>query len=85
MTEVRSKSGLMAKLGILADGTIDACYTGEVGVVLFNFSDEDVIFNRGDKIAQLVTVPIAEIHEYIVVEELEASDRGNGGFGSTGR
>lgn len=82
---IKSKSGLMCKHGIIAgEGTIDSGYTGSIAVALFNLSDDDYYFNRGDKIAQLVIVPCIapELEE---VDELDDSDRGDGGFGSTGR
>ena len=79
-----SKSGIMRSRGIKCTGTIDSGYTGAIGAILFNESDEDARFYAGDKITQLVILkcenPASEI-----VEELEATDRGDGGFGSTGR
>ncbi|MGB5982605.1 MAG: dUTP diphosphatase [Nonlabens sp.] len=84
--QVRPRSGLAAKKGVTvlnAPGTIDADYRGEIGVILVNLSNEDFTIQNGDRIAQLV---IAK-HEHITwhkVEKLNASDRGAGGFGSTG-
>lgn len=84
--QVRPRSGLAIKKGITvlnAPGTIDADYRGEVGVVLVNLSQDDFKITDGDRIAQLV---IAK-HEKVSWEEvdiLEDSDRGQGGFGSTG-
>lgn len=84
MGEIRSKSGLMKKYGITTDGTIDVGYTGSIGVTLFNNSRYDYTVKKGDKIAQLVIVPIV-IPELEEVDELDETERGTGGFGSTGR
>jgi dUTP pyrophosphatase len=84
--QVRPRSGLAAKKGITvlnAPGTIDADYRGEIGVILINLSNEDFIINNGERIAQIV---IAK-HERVAweeTEELSDTDRGEGGFGSTG-
>lgn len=84
--QVRPRSGLAAKKGITvlnAPGTIDADYRGEIGVILVNLSNEDFTIENGERIAQLV---IAK-HERAVFEEvafLSETDRGAGGFGSTG-
>ena len=80
---IKSKSGLMAK-GILTDGTIDEGYTGAIGVVLFNFSETTRVFEKGTKIAQLVVQPV-KYPGMVIVDKLEETDRGDGGFGSTGR
>lgn len=84
MGEIRSKSGLMKKHGITTDGTIDVGYSGSIGVVMFNNSNEFYAVNKGDKIAQLVITPII-IPELELVDELDDTERGEGGFGSTGR
>ena len=81
---VCSKSGLNRFHGITADGTIDEGYTGEIGVTLHNSSDEPYEFKRGDKIAQVVIEPIIRPN-MILVTSLDDSDRGDSGFGSTGR
>lgn len=81
---IRSKSGLMANFGIVTDGTIDEGYTGEISVIMFNLSDLDYKFKKGDKIAQLVVQPVL-YPGMIIVEELEETERGDNGFGSTGR
>lgn len=81
---VKSKSGLMRNLGIITDGTIDSGYTGSVGVTLINTGYSQVIFERSSKIAQLVIHPI-ELPDIVVVNHLEETERGSGGFGSTGR
>ena len=84
--QVRPRSGLAAKNGITvlnAPGTIDADYRGEIGVILVNLSNEDFIINDGERIAQLV---IAQYKQAIwaEVEILDETERGAGGFGSTG-
>ena len=81
---VKSKSGLMVNHHIVTDGTIDAHYTGSIRVKLFNLNRREYRVNAGDKIAQLVIVK-CELPELEVVEELPETDRGDGGFGSTGR
>lgn len=81
---VAPRSGLAAKHSInTGAGVIDADYRGEVKVILFNLSDNDFVIKEGDRIAQLV---IERIYtpEVVVVEKLEESVRGAGGFGSTG-
>ena len=81
---IKSKSGLMVNQGLLTDGTIDSGYTGSIKVKLFNTSPKDYKINAGDKIAQLVIVPCL-LPDLEVVDHLEETDRGDGGFGSTGR
>lgn len=81
---IKSKSGLNAKHGITSDGTIDMGYTGSIKVTLHNHSGYDYKVNKGDKITQLVIQPIFT-PELEVVESLEETERGAGGFGSTGR
>lgn len=84
--QVRPRSGLAAKKGITvlnAPGTIDADYRGEIGVILANLSNEDFVINNGERIAQLV-IAKHERAEWIEVEELSETSRGEGGFGSTG-
>ena len=84
--QVRPRSGLAAKKGITvlnAPGTIDADYRGEIGVILVNLSNEDFIINNGERIAQLV-IAKHERAEWTEVELLSDTDRGEGGFGSTG-
>lgn len=84
---VKSRSGLMRKNSIDTDGTIDADYTGSIGITLINHSGADVYIKRGDRIAQLVIVPclLPRTEDFELVDELEETERGNGGFGSTGR
>jgi dUTP pyrophosphatase len=84
--QVRPRSGLALKRGITvlnSPGTIDADYRGEVGVILVNLSDEDVEIQDGERIAQLVFCKVEQV-ELIPVEMLSDSNRGDGGFGSTG-
>ncbi len=64
---------------------VDRDYTGEVGVVLFNHSDEDFQINKGDRVAQLILEKIVDDAEIAVVETLQQTERGAGGFGSTGK
>lgn len=84
--QVRPRSGLAFKKGITvlnSPGTIDADYRGEIGVILINLSNEDFIIEDGERIAQLV---IAEHQQaaWVEVKELGITERGEGGFGSTG-
>ena len=81
---VKSKSGLMMKRNITTDGTIDCGYTGSIRVKLFNHGENVYRVMKGQKIAQLVIVPIIT-PELEVVDSLEETERGNGGFGSTGK
>lgn len=79
-----STSGLNCKHGITSRGVIDCGYTGSIGVKLYNHSNKDYHFRAGDKISQLVILPTPVV-ETVVVSSLETTDRGDGGFGSTGR
>ncbi|MFY7743661.1 MAG: dUTP diphosphatase [Flavobacterium sp.] len=84
--QVRPRSGLAAKKGITvlnSPGTVDADYRGEIGVILVNLSTDDFIIENGERIAQLI-IAKHERAEWIEVEELSETSRGNGGFGSTG-
>ncbi len=84
---VQPRSGLAAKFGITltnAPGLIDSNYRGEIKVIIQNTGGEDFRINVGDRIAQLVIVPV-EHAEFEAVEELPDSDRGAGGFGSSGK
>jgi dUTP pyrophosphatase len=84
--QVRPRSGLAAKKGITvlnAPGTIDADYRGEIGVILVNLSNEDFTINNGERIAQLV-IAKHERAEWNEVSALSETERGEGGFGSTG-
>ncbi|HTO37201.1 MAG TPA: dUTP diphosphatase [Brumimicrobium sp.] len=85
--QVRPRSGLAIKHGITvlnSPGTVDADYRGEVGVILINLSQSDFIIEDGDRIAQLVFSKVKQA-KWIVVEELTETERGEGGFGSTGK
>ena len=85
--QVRPRSGLAAKFGISvlnAPGTIDADYRGEVKVILVNLSNEPFTVNPGERIAQLVVARYEKV-EWDEVEVLDETERGEGGFGSTGR
>ncbi|MEM6711652.1 MAG: dUTP diphosphatase [Pseudomonadota bacterium] len=84
--QVRPRSGLAAKHGVTvanAPGTIDADYRGEVKVILINLGGEPFTIRRGERIAQLIIAPVIQAG-FVEVTELPASDRGDGGFGSTG-
>lgn len=81
--DVKSKSGLMMKHNITTDGTVDCGYTGSIRVKLFNHSPLRLDVKAGQKIAQLVIKKIIT-PELELVDELDATERGNGGFGSTG-
>ncbi|CAG37336.1 dUTP diphosphatase [Desulfotalea psychrophila] len=84
--QVRPRSGLAIKHGLTvvnAPGTIDADYRGEVGVGLINLGRQAVTIHHGDRIAQLVLAPVLQAR-WTVVTELEATERGAGGFGHTG-
>lgn len=84
--QVRPRSGLAAKKGITvlnAPGTVDADYRGEIGVILVNLSNEAFIIENGERVAQMV-IAKHERAEWIEVEELSNTVRGEGGFGSTG-
>ena len=81
------RSGIAASHGIgvvNGPGLLDAGYRGEIKVILVNHGSEPFTINRGDRIAQLVVVPVA-VQEFVEVDELPPSRRGDGGFGSTGR
>lgn len=85
--QVRPRSGLAFKHGITvlnSPGTIDADYRGEIKVILVNLSKEPFIINDGERIAQMV-IAAHEQAEWEAVDELEETDRGSGGFGSTGK
>ena len=85
--QIRPRSGLAAKHGVTvtnAPGTVDADYRGEICVLLINLSKEPFTINPGERIAQMVIARHEQI-EWEPVEELDATERGAGGFGSTGR
>ena len=85
--QIRPRSGLAAKHGITVlntPGTIDADYRGEIKVILVNLSNEDFVINPGERIAQMVVARYEQV-EWDAVEVLDDTERGAGGFGSTGR
>jgi dUTP pyrophosphatase len=85
--QIRPRSGLAYKHGVTvlnAPGTIDSDYRGEIGVILINHGPEDFQINKGDRIAQAV-LSKAVLANYKQVKELSSTERGAGGFGSTGR
>jgi dUTP pyrophosphatase len=85
--QVRPRSGLAAKHGISvlnAPGTIDADYRGEIGVILVNLSNEPFTIHPGERIAQLVLAQYEQV-EWKLQETLDTTERGSGGFGSTGK
>ena len=81
---LKSKSGLNVKYGITSEGVIDEGYTGQIMVKLYNHSNYPYTVMRGDKITQLVIVP-CEYVDFDLVDDLEDSERGDDGFGSTGK
>lgn len=84
--QVRPRSGLALKYGLTvlnSPGTIDSDYRGEVRVILVNLGSEPYVVRDGERIAQLVVAPVSRA-EFVPKEELAESDRGSGGFGSTG-
>jgi len=85
--QVRPRSGLAFKHGVTvlnSPGTVDADYRGEVSVLLINHGDEPFMIRRGERIAQLVIAAVTQAN-LVVVAALPSTDRGSGGFGSTGR
>ena len=85
--QIRPRSGLAAKSSISVlntPGTIDSDYMGELKVILFNHGDKEFIINNGDRIAQMVLVPILKV-QFEEVQDLPETIRGSGGFGSTGK
>jgi dUTP pyrophosphatase len=84
--QVRPRSGLALKHGLTVlntPGTIDADYRGEIGVVLVNLSQEDFVVNDGERIAQMV-IARHEQGDFVIVDELDETERGAGGYGHTG-
>jgi len=84
--QIRPRSGLALKKGITVlntPGTVDADYRGEIGIILINLSNEDFIVERGMRIAQMIVSPCVQV-ELKVVDDLDETERGAGGFGSTG-
>lgn len=81
---LKSKSGLNVKHGIVSEGVIDEGYTGSIRVKLYNHSNTHYVVNKGDKITQLVILPILK-PELELVDSLEDTERGSNGFGSSGK
>ncbi|MCE0505206.1 dUTP diphosphatase [Roseivivax sp. GX 12232] len=85
--QIRPRSGLALKHGLTlpnAPGTIDADYRGPLGVIVMNAGSETVRLSHGDRVAQMVIAPVVQAH-FAEVAALDATPRGSGGFGSTGR
>lgn len=85
--QIRPRSGLAAKNGVTvlnSPGTIDADYRGEIKVILINLSDENFTISNGDRIAQMIVAPVTQA-KWNISTELSETDRGIGGFGSTGK
>ena len=85
--QVRPRSGLAARHGVTvlnAPGTIDADYRGEIQVILINHGAEPFAIRRGERIAQMVIAPVVKA-ELVLAVSLSTTDRGSGGYGSTGR
>lgn len=78
-----SKSGLNVKNDITSTGLIDEGYSGEIIVKLYNFGKSNYVVRKGDKISQLVIVPV--LYDYEIVDSIEGGDRGENGFGSSGK
>lgn len=84
--QVRPRSGLAAKNGVTVlntPGTIDSDYRGEICIILINLGEKDFSVNNGDRIAQMVIAPVIQA-DFSIVNELSQTERGAGGFGSTG-
>lgn len=82
---LKSKSGLNVKYGIQSEGVIDCGYTGGIVAKLYNHGEFDVHFCKGEKITQLVILPLFYPSGLVEVDKLEDTDRGDNGFGSTGK
>ncbi|GAB1451453.1 dUTP diphosphatase [Draconibacterium sp.] len=85
--QIRPRSGLALKKGITvlnSPGTIDADYRGEVGIILINLSNEDFVIENGERICQMI-IAAHETVQWNLVEKLEETERGEGGFGHTGK
>jgi dUTP pyrophosphatase len=85
--QVRPRSGLSYKTGLMvvnSPGTVDSDYRGELKVILGNLGNKDEVISHGDRIAQLLLAPVIQA-SFIMTEDLSATQRGDGGFGSTGK
>ncbi len=84
--QVRPRSGLAAKNAVTVlntPGTIDSDYRGEIKIILINLSDKDFVVNSGDRIAQMIIAPVIQA-SFEITDSLSETERGSGGFGSTG-
>jgi dUTP pyrophosphatase len=84
--QVRPRSGLALKKGLTilnSPGTIDADYRGEIKIIVINLADNPVVIQNGERIAQIVFAPVVQA-DFTIREDLDPSERGSGGFGSTG-
>ena len=81
---IKSRSSLNVRYGLQSEGVIDCGYTGSILVKLYNFGKKDILIEKGDKIAQLVIQRVIT-PEIDIVDELDETERGDGGFGSTGK
>lgn len=81
---LKSKSGLNVRFGITSEGVIDCGYTGSIIVKLYNHTTQDIRFDKGDKVSQLIILPFASV-SLEQVTSLTETERGNNGFGSTGK
>ena len=81
---IKSKSGLNVKYNLVGEGVIDAGYTGSIRVKLYNHGRESYKFRKGDKITQIVILPIPDV-ELELTNSFKETDRGNNGFGSSGK
>ncbi|OIQ15903.1 MAG: deoxyuridine 5'-triphosphate nucleotidohydrolase [Bacteriovorax sp. MedPE-SWde] len=84
--QIRPRSGLSLKTNLLvvnSPGTIDCDYRGEVKIIMGNFGNEEAVINHGDRVAQMVIAPVTQA-SFVLTEDLSATERGEGGFGSTG-
>lgn len=81
---IKSKSGLNVKASLVSEGVVDCGFTGAIKAKLYNHSDNDYTFEKGDKVTQIVIMPIPKV-EFNLVNKFEETERGSGGFGSTGR
>lgn len=84
VTLIKSKSGINIHGGVVCEGVVDEGYSGEIVVKLYNHSDRPVAFERGDKIAQLLIMPVLYA-DFEQVDEISSGERGSAGFGSTGK
>ena len=87
--QIRPRSGLAAKNGVTVlntPGTIDSDYRGEIKIILINLGDEEFVINSGDRIAQMIVAPVTQADFTVVqsLDKLSQTERGSGGFGSTG-